>query len=56
MKKLLMVVLIWTCQEFFTKGGVIKFLNSLPPERAIEAKVVGLDTTYPIFVFYRVEQ
>lgn len=54
-KILKMIVLVWMCETFFTRSGVVEFLNTLPPERAIEAKVTIPDVGQHFYVFYRVE-
>ena len=37
--KLLLLVLVWQAKFFFTAHGAAEFLNSLPAEIALEAKV-----------------
>lgn len=49
-------VLIWMVKEFWTEQGAADFLNSLPPARALEAKVSVARMTEPIYVFYRAEK
>lgn len=49
-------VLVWMVKEFLTSNGAVEFLNSLPPERALEAKVSVSDPFNFIFVFYRAEK
>lgn len=53
MKILKLVVLVWAMKSFYTFDGVLAFLNQLPPERALEAKVACTDLTMPCYVFYR---
>jgi len=48
-------VLVWMVKNFYTQNGVVEFLNSLPPPRALEAKVTCGDTTAWFYVFYRQE-
>jgi hypothetical protein len=49
----LIVVLVWTSKSFFTIQGAIKFLNELPQERSLEAKVFEDKLVY---VVYRIEE
>lgn len=49
-------VLVWMVKDFWTEQGVADFLNSLPPARALEAKVSATDLTQPFYVFYRAEK
>jgi len=51
----------WVMQGCFTLQDVTDFLNKLPPERAIEAKVVAINSqrsflgslSTPYYVWYR---
>lgn len=52
---LTMFALMWVTKSFFTVGSVAKFLNTLPAERQLEAKIIAMDV-FPIIVFYRIEQ
>ena len=54
MKRLLLILLVWQTRSFFTSRGAAQFLNSLPPERAIEAKVI-CELGGPWYVVYRSE-
>jgi hypothetical protein len=53
MKVMKLVVLVWAMKSFHTFDGVLEFLNQLPPERAIEAKVACTELMQPCQVFYR---
>lgn len=53
MKIFRLVVLIWAMKSFQTFDGVLEFLNQLPPERAVEAKVACTELMQPCNVFYR---
>ena len=49
------LALVWTSEWFFTHGAAAQFLNTLPAERALEAKVScapGSGCT----VFFRIER
>jgi hypothetical protein len=49
----LIVVLVWTSKSFFTIQGAVKFLNELPQERSVEAKIFEDKFVY---VVYRIEE
>ena len=49
----LIVALVWTSKFCFTRAQVTQFLNQLPNERSVEAKVVE---NKGFIVFYRVEE
>lgn len=41
------------CEQFYTYEQALKFLNYLPENRSLEAKIVATDYIQPITVFYR---
>ena len=43
-KWLAILALIWVSKQFFAINDMVKFLNDLPPDRALEAKVVVLNS------------
>ena len=43
----------WYCQTFWSAAAVERFLNELPPDRALEAKISMTDAL--IYVWYREE-
>jgi len=54
MKALLkLFVLVWMVERCSTYNDAVLFLNTLPPERAVEAKIVATDWAMPVIVFYR---
>ena len=58
---IVILLLVWAIKDCFTLEDVSAFLNSLPPERAVEAKVVVINSqrsflgalSSPYQVFYR---
>jgi hypothetical protein len=48
------LVLVWVSKFFFTPSGALEFLNTLSPERAIEAKMFCMGG-FPCYVVYREE-
>lgn len=53
MKLLKFIALVWVVETFQTYDGVARFLQTLPIERALEAKVVCSDWNWPCAIFYR---
>ena len=61
MKVTMILVLIWLCKSFFTINDMVAFLNTLPEERAKEAKIFVINSqrsflnefSNPYYVLYR---
>lgn len=47
-------ILAWTIKTFSLSSSVAEFLNTLPPQRQMEAKVTCWD--YACVVYYRVDK
>lgn len=54
-----MFALIWVSKGFLTVSATLDFINTLPLERAIEAKIIACNSQRmffdPYIVFYREE-
>ncbi len=48
-------VLIWAFKSFLYSADVVNFLNSLPKERQLEAKIITINAIPKYEVFYRME-
>lgn len=62
MKKLIMLlVLVWVAKSFFTIEDMMRFINQLPLERAMEAKIIVINSqrsflgaaSDPYYLIYR---
>ena len=59
-----MFSIIWVTKSFFTIDGMINFLNTLPIQRQMEAKVFVINSTRsfmgnfsdPYYLIYRIEK
>jgi hypothetical protein len=57
-------ILVWISKQFFAISDITNFLNTLPTERAIEAKIVVLNSqrsflgslSSPYILMYREDQ
>jgi len=47
---------VWMSQDFPTLSQLVTFLNQLPAERQVEAKVVSYPRAGGYALFYRVEK
>lgn len=50
----LLTTLVWVHKSFLTAAGAVEFLNKLPEERAMEAKIVCWDAR--CIVAFRIEE
>lgn len=58
LRALLLAGLVWVSQDFDNPIQMTNFLNQLPAERQVEAKVIAYTyaSTLRIVLFYRVEK
>lgn len=60
-KNILILLLVWVIQSFFTIDDMVKFLNGLPEDRAKEAKILVINSqrsflstlSSPYYLIYR---
>lgn len=60
-KNILILLLVWVSQSFFTIDDMVKFLNGLPEDRAKEAKILVINSqrsflstlSSPYYLIYR---